>query len=459
MPIQRLMLATAVALTSLSTTRHCCAEVSEARRSPIVVAVEAVKSSVVNIQGQKIVSEATAAGETSRSVNGMGTGVVIDPRGYILTNAHVVDGVRQINVKLDDGRSYIATPVAADKRTDLAVIRIRTGRELPVIEIGSSSDLMTGESVIAVGNAYGYEHTVTRGIVSAQHRDVQVSETQAYEDLIQTDASINPGNSGGPLLNIEGRMVGVNVAVRAGAQGIGFAIPVDKAMEIAADLMSIQRLEGVTHGVTSVTESEDGGRLVVRRVAPNSPAARIELQPGDIVKRVGEVETHRALDLERALLGQRSGATVPVEVVRGGERIALSMTLGRGGAGSVAQQVTPVATPDDSWELFGLSLREEPRETFAKSGSRYSGGMRVLDVRADSPAAAKGIREGDILVGMHTWETASDSDVRYIVSQANAGRLEDFRFYILRGEKTLYGDLKIAATRTAAATSGGAIRR
>ena len=114
---------------------------------------------------------------------------------------------------------------------------------MPVISIGTSSDLMTGESVIALGNAYGYEHTVTRGIISALHRDVQVTDTQSYDNLIQTDASINPGNSGGPLLNIDGEMIGVNVAVRAGAQGIGFAIPVDKAMEVAADLMSIRRLE------------------------------------------------------------------------------------------------------------------------------------------------------------------------------------------------------------------------
>ncbi len=188
---------------------------------------------VVNIRGEKTVAAPTAvqpaSADASRRVNGMGTGVVIDPRGYIITNYHVVDGVREIQVTLADGqraRRQARRPRPGDRpghHQDR-----RRARPLPVIPIGTSSDLMPGETVIAVGNAYGYEHTVTRGIVSALHRAVQVSDAQFYDDLIQTDASINPGNSGGPLLNIDGEMIGINVAVRAGAQGIGFAIPVDK---------------------------------------------------------------------------------------------------------------------------------------------------------------------------------------------------------------------------------------
>ena len=133
----------------------------------------------------------------------------------------------------------VATLVARDLETDLAVIKVNVSDKLTVIALGTSSDLMAGESVIAVGNAYGYENTVTRGIISALHRAVQVSDAQFYDDLIQTDASINPGNSGGPLLNIDGEMIGINVAVRAGAQGIGFAIPVDKAMNVAADVAGL----------------------------------------------------------------------------------------------------------------------------------------------------------------------------------------------------------------------------
>ena len=141
-------------------------------------------------------------------------------------------------VTLADGQRHMAKLVARDIETDLAIIKIDPQEPLPVIPIGTSSDLMPGETVIAVGNAYGYEHTVTRGIISALHRAVQVSDAQFYDDLIQTDASINPGNSGGPLLNIDGDMIGINVAVRAGAQGIGFAIPVDKVAAVAAGLLA-----------------------------------------------------------------------------------------------------------------------------------------------------------------------------------------------------------------------------
>lgn len=423
-------------------------EVSELRQTPIVRAVQAARPSVVNIQGHKTVADTTKAGAT-RQVNGMGTGVVIDPRGYVLTNHHVVDGVRQIRVTLDDGKVDIARVVAHDRRTDLAVIKIEVGRSLPTIDIGTSRDLLPGESVIAVGNAFGYEHTVTRGIISALHRDVQVSDTQAYDDLIQTDASINPGNSGGPLLNIEGRMIGLNVAVRAGAQGIGFAIPVDNALQVAAELMSSERLSNTWHGIQAGADSHD--RLVVQRVTNGSPAAQCGLRPGDVIEGFGELNVHRALDLERAMLGKRAGERLSVSVLRGGDPIDMELAVARRGATvRTASNPTPSKRPvsdtaDKAWHVLGMSLDEEPSSTFDKSRSRYRGGMRVVDVRSDGPAATKGIRAGDILVGMHRWETASDEDIRYIVNNKTLANMPAVKFYILRGDETLYGEMHVAA--------------
>ena len=198
---------------------------SDLRETAIVKAVRNARGAVVNIRGEKTIpGSATQAGhpEASHRVNGMGTGTVIDERGYVLTNYHVVDGVpeREIQVTLADQTRRTAKLVARDPETDLAVVKLdlAESERLPVIPIGTSSDLMLGETVVAIGNAYGYPHTVTRGIVSSLHRAVQVSDAQFYEDLIQTDASINPGNSGGPLLNIDGEMIGINVAVRAGAR-------------------------------------------------------------------------------------------------------------------------------------------------------------------------------------------------------------------------------------------------
>jgi serine protease Do len=195
---------------------------SSLRRSPVVEATRKARPSVVNIQGRKTIRAEqveSSGGDPFRQVNGMGTGIIIDPRGYILTNYHVVENVEVIHVTLEDKREFIGRFVAHDPVSDLAIIRIDAGAPLPVIDMGISSDLMPGETVIAVGNAFGYEHSVTSGIISALHREVQVSATQKYRDLIQTDASINPGNSGGPLLNIDGEMIGVNVAVRVGLKG------------------------------------------------------------------------------------------------------------------------------------------------------------------------------------------------------------------------------------------------
>ncbi|MBN2291809.1 MAG: trypsin-like peptidase domain-containing protein, partial [Pirellulales bacterium] len=169
---------------------------SDLRQTAVVKAIRQAAPSVVNIRGEKRVTGPDGVDDDSgRRVNGMGTGVVLDPRGYIITNHHVVDGVREIQVTLDAGERYVARLIARDPETDLAIIKIDCPRKLKVINLGSSNDLMTGEPVIAVGNAFGYEHTATRGIISSLHRAVQVSDAQYYSDLIQTDASINPGNS------------------------------------------------------------------------------------------------------------------------------------------------------------------------------------------------------------------------------------------------------------------------
>src|SRR5262245_57415012 len=293
---------------------------SDLRNSPIVKAVHDTEPAVVNIHGHKTVPAQNASFGTpspTRQVNGMGTGIVIDPRGYVLTNYHVVEGVSNIQVSLSDGKSTVARLIARDPKTDLAIIKIDMKDSLPVVHFGTSCDLMKGEQVIAIGNAFGYEHTVTRGIISALHRNVQVSDEQKYNDLIQCDASINPGNSGGPLLNIDGEVIGINVAVRVGAQGIGFAIPIDEALEVASRLMSTERLEQTTHGIAGKTRCEPGQRqFVVTSIRPESPAGKAGLKSGDIVTTVGNRRIEAGLDLELAFLGAKPGQDIDVEVLR-----------------------------------------------------------------------------------------------------------------------------------------------
>lgn len=418
----------------------------EHRRSAIVVAVERARPAIVNIHGEKTISadgKTAGGGDVARRVNGMGTGVIVDERGYIITNFHVVEGVKKITVTTADRESYVAELLSHDAKTDLAIIKIDTHEKLPVISIGGSHDLMPGETVVAVGNAFGYEHTVTRGIVSALHRTVQVSDAQSYEDLIQTDASINPGNSGGPLLNIDGEMIGINVAVRAGAQGIGFAIPADKALAIAAELLSIRRLKHTWHGVVAKRAAGPAEGIVVEAVDPDSPAAEIGIKPGDVIKSIDEQPVARALDLERLLLERREGDEVAVEVDREDESVAMNLVLAA--APKVAEEAA-----DPVWELLGLELQPIPSKQFQKQfRTRYRGGLTVVDVRGDSPAAKQGIRPGDVLVGMHIWETISLENVQYVLNRPDFANLEPLKFYILRENEpqTLYGFLTVSSQR------------
>ncbi len=416
------------------------AQASSLRRTAIVEAVEKVRDAVVNIQGRKIVrAEPSEAGsnEPFRQVNGMGTGVIIDARGFILTNYHVVENVETIQVTLADRRTFVARLVSNDSVSDLAVIKIDAGRPLPVIPCGVSSDLMPGESVIALGNAFGYEHTVTRGIISSLHREVQVSATQKYHDLIQTDASINPGNSGGPLLNIDGEMIGINVAVRVGAQGIGFAIPVDEVLEIAARLISTEQVDRVVHGVVGETRSAETDRYyAVVGIRQGTAAAKSGLQPGDVVTAVEQMPVKRAIDFERALLGRPADQPLALSVQRDGQTQTLELVL---------PSVSPEAEDFEqrTWRVLGLRLVPASKEDCQRTTSRYRGGMRVLAVRPDSPGARQGIRTGDVLVGMHVWETISRDNIVYVLNHADFESFQPLKFFILRGDETLYGYMQV----------------
>jgi len=431
--------ARAAVILLLASAPAAAADATESRRTAIVTAIESTRDSVVNIHGQKFVAnpDDENAGELKR-VNGMGTGVVVDPRGYVVTNYHVVEGVRRIEVTLASGKTTSATLVSHDPRTDLAVIKVAHDGPLPVITIGTSSDLMIGETVLALGNAYGYEHTVTRGIVSALHRDVEVSRTQKYDDLIQTDASINPGNSGGPLLNINGEMIGINVAVRAGAQGIGFAIPVDNVLEVVAALLSVERVDRTWHGIVARNDGPRGldrqRGVVVEAVLSRSPAESVGVLAGDVITQIGETPVSRPLDIERGLLGHRVGDSVSVTLIRAGteEKFDLSLAVAR-------RDTLPIE--ERCWQDIGLRLEAMPAAKVQRLQSRYRGGLLVSAVREGGPASEQGIREGDILVGLHVWETIMPDNISYILEKAEAEHLNPIKFYVLRGRETLFGHL------------------
>jgi serine protease Do len=422
------------------------------RETPTVRAIQKARRSVANIHSEKITEGGGSlfSPDRSRKVNGMGTGVVIDERGYIVTNHHVVDGVNSLRVTIGDGSTYTAKVVSYDRKHDLAIIKVNPTHSLQVMPLGTSSDLMLGESVLAVGNAYGYEDTVTGGLISALSRDVEVNDKQSYRNLIQTDASINPGNSGGPLVNMEGDIIGINVAIRAGAQRIGFAIPIDDARLVIAQLLNTEKLSHTYHGLVGI-DIKNGRilRFVVDSATSGSPAARAGLQSGDIIKSAGSIQVIDGVDFERACLGRKPGESIELTVQRGGQIKNLTLTLV-----SVSQKRSNVATVvrannsadtenDKFWKTFGLKLSQLKPNEKSLVGPRYRGGLRVVGVRKQSAAAVNGIQQGDILVGLHIWETISFENVSYVVEHPQLNDFSPLKFYVLRGEETLWGHLPV----------------
>ena len=466
------------------------------RETPLVRAVQTSRKSVVNIHTEKKAAEDKEArffSPKSRKVTGMGTGVVIDERGYIVTNYHVIQDVDVITVTLDGGASYDGRPVSYDRKHDLAIIRITATEPLSVMPMGTSSDLMLAETVYAVGNAFGYEHTVTAGIVSALHRDVEVDETQSYENLIQTDASINPGNSGGPLLNVHGEVIGINVAIRSGAQRIGFAIPIDDARRTIARLLSVERLDGAPHGlVTTDVKTATEKKLVVNEVATGSAAELCGIKSGDIICNVRGIRINDGTDLERSLLAMPRGKVVDLVLQREGREQTLQFTIGVGKSPVIAQStaqnsevtvataekktaqvpavnVSQTTTPpqskpqsvnteaqimDRAWELLGLRLeslsdvekQEVTSRTYpgARGPVRYNGGLRIVEVKSDS-VAAKFVKEGDVLLGLDGFETLGPVNLNYILKQDRIQKATSMKCQIYRkGGNPLEGTLLLS---------------
>jgi|688.fasta_scaffold00235_55 serine protease Do len=414
------------------------------RQSPVVRAIQAAEPAVVNIEGSKPAAKTNlASAGDAPQVNGMGAGVIIDDRGYILTNQHVVQDVKRIDVTLHDGSQHTGRMIARDSGTDLALIKIEAQSPLPVIRCGTSSDLMRGERVIAIGNPFGYHHTVTEGIISALHRDIPVNGVHEYPDLIQTDASINPGNSGGPLLNADGDMIGVNAAVRIGAQGIGFAIPIDRALEVAAKMIADHNQQ-VVRSVEVQTEYRNGKSQL--RVVNCTTG---ELNRNDIIQSINDRPVCNRLDYEFCLIGLASDRELPVVVRREGQTLAAQLKVRTSKSSNTPNNNYRFASTasetiqDRVYRELGLKLESADRSKIRTVDSTYRGGMLVTAVRPDSPAEAVPIQKGDILVGLMGWQTTSWNDLSYILDTKEMAAEPSPELRIIRGNKLYWSNLSI----------------
>jgi serine protease Do len=375
--------------------------------------------------------------------------VILDGRGYILTNHHVVDKVQGIEVHLSDGTSYPARVVQHDESMDLAVLKVDAGRTLPAASIGCSADLSVGESVITIGNAFGYENTVSVGIVSALKRNVTLSDEQVYSNLIQTDACINPGNSGGPLVNLDGEVIGINVAVRAGAQGIGFALPIDDVKRVAAEMMSTRRLVSLWHGLVAddFRGPKSAHSVVLSDVQAGSPAEAAGFKPGDQVVQVGDLPVTTPLDVERGLLDASPGRPVPVQIRRAGQDQALALDVKPVPRGPAAA----VASNDANEQVFRvLGLRTTPVEPkyVVAASPKLRGGLYVQAVSPGSAGDLARIQKGDILVGMNVgvrhWETIRPDNILFILRQPEIAQTQSLQFYIVRRNGIHQGVMSLA---------------
>ena len=371
----------------------------QARRTPIVEVAEKVSPAVVNIAAESIVREADPFfggffAPRSRRTQSLGSGLVIDASGVVLTNAHVVEGASRITVVTRDGRELQAHVLGSDHDADLAVLKV-DGHGLPAVPLGSSSDLMIGETVIAIGNPFGLSHSVTSGVLSARGRTVPSEQGERlFTDFLQTDASINPGNSGGPLVNIAGQVVGINTAIVSGANGIGFAIPADRARRVVDDLLRFGELRPLWTGLRLVTVDPELARrydlggargAMVFRAYPASPAAQASLAERDVIVAVQGQPVAAREDVTTALYSLPAGTPLALRVRRGAR--TLDVTL------------TPVHPPR------GLGLRILAEGVGLEVVERRDA-LTVDRVVPGGAAARAGLRAGDVILGANGHEVS-----------------------------------------------------
>ncbi|WP_225409768.1 trypsin-like peptidase domain-containing protein [Stigmatella hybrida] len=392
------------------------------RRDAIVEVVQKASPAVVYIGTEQEVESRFRGGRRSvledffsgreerRRIQGLGTGVIVDAAGIIITNEHVIRGASAIHVVLEDGRTLDAEVLGSDAGNDLAVLKVTAREPLPTAKLGTSSDLMIGETVIAIGSPFGLSKTVTAGVVSATGRTFRAEDGRVYNDFVQTDAAINPGNSGGPLLNVDAEIIGINTAIFASAQGIGFAIPADKVRRIVEELTRFGKVRPAWVGIEAVDlPPQLAAQLgwdrtygaLVAAVEPGSPAEQAGVKRGDVVAEMGGSRIADAEDFDTRVRGYPA-------------RSSFGLTLFRE-RGTRSVQVTPVEFPSRlvetlAWERLGLRMKE------------VRGVLAIAALRPGSTAQEIGLEPGDVILRVNNQPVASLDAFREALLSARRGR-------------------------------------
>jgi Do/DeqQ family serine protease len=424
----RSIIALLLLLAAIESNDACAAAKDSLRRSAVVVAVEKVSPAVVNISTtvtEKVSPFFPFGGEEffkdffpemfSREYKhtSLGSGVIVDgEKGYIVTNHHVVARATEIKVITSNQKEYKGRSLGSDPRSDLAVIKIDAKEKLPEAKLGDSEDLMIGETVIAIGNPFGLTHTVTTGVVSALDRSVR-AEDRVYRHFIQTDASINPGNSGGPLLNIDGDVIGINTAIYQKAQGIGFAIPINKTKRIVKELLRAGEVQPPWLGLDLQELTPElkrhfalpggSGGVLVSDVYEKGPAERAGVKRGDIVLALGRAVVASLSDYQDALAEFTTGDRINLKIFRRGKEIAIALQ---------PASFPPELALETVYRRLGIKVGEGRKGT-----AQQRSGVSVEEVKQDSEAARIGLRAGDLIAQVNDVAVTSLEDFKKAVSQ------------------------------------------
>jgi serine protease Do len=432
------------------------------RRDAIVSAVEKVSTAVVNVSSEYEIhrQDHPFSGfgmnpffdsffkdffdpgfRQSDKRTSLGSGVIIDgERGFILTNAHVIAKAEDISVVLLDERTFSAQLVGADPDSDLAVLRITSDEALPAIEMGRSDDLMIGETVIAIGNPFGFSHTVTTGVISALNRSIRSNDT-IYHDFIQTDASINPGNSGGPLLNINGDLIGINTAIYAKAQGIGFATPINKARRIISDLIQYGEvvlswtgliLQNLDPDLASYLKVPGEKGLLIKAVESDSPATRSGIKKADILLAIEKRPVASISVYNQVLRDYPVDSTIHLTVLRRGKRLTVALKT---------RAYPEERALDLAHTLFGITvenLTDKNRKAFRINAKT---GVMVSDVMPQAYLAKIGIEKGDVIRQMDDVTIESLDDFKRAMIRCR--QKKTVVLLVQRGEQGYYISVKL----------------
>ena len=384
-----------------------------------------------------------------RKSSGEGSGFVISKDGYIVTNNHVVADMDEIRVHFLDGSELVAKVVGLDPKTDIALLKVdSSGESLATIALGDSDVIRSGDWVVAIGNPFGLEHTVTAGIISAKHRrGVSPSQSQSYDDFIQTDAAINPGNSGGPLIDLEGRVVGINTMIRSDANTIGFSVPINQAKQILPQLRADGRvtrgwlgvqIQAVTPEFAKSFDLEEARGALVSQVIAGTPAAKGGIERGDVIMEFNGQAIAEWRDLPIVVASTPVETEAQVTVIRDGKRRTLRITIGRLKDDA---QVATAEPQDTGTEAYGLRAEDLTPALADRLGLDQADGVIVTDIDPDGPAAESGIRRGDIIVEL---DRKSIKDAGDFTKRLGSSKKDVMLVLVRRGESTIFVPLKRA---------------